>query len=623
MLRLRSGLSGVAIACAIPAAGLSQVVLEGGGVTLRAPASLDCAALPVIAVEGAIAAALAGDRAAIGDAVLRMSQGIASACPAAEALEFQGSDREVTIAFRTEKAQGWRMAGTVAGPVAPVATEVAAEAQAKTTAPTGAAATPAPVSTAPQTAAAEPQPEDTPPPIAPGIAFNDLAQFYGGVPTVRGHAVIQPSETWTRVLAARAYAERPDILAEDMVALEIAQQMLSPVEFQQFAGPLSTQMTRGFQNLSVFDRRDLAERVRSQLKPYLDQRRHTGPIDVVHPIPLRLSEYSFERGAFPFQGALSRNHQSPAWRGYGLSQLLDAVALPTELRASVDEARQIDEFLRTRRDPTIYLGVFVTVDPRAPDTVLQQGGRAGGPGRPVSVVQVALFFDKDLTQMLFDFTQALADRQTAVAALQQEFSRRQMTGESLIKAISEVSGDTTAPRKVADAAAFVAEQYQQDPLATRSMAESAMARAQGGQRHRIAASLSVRPYDAGQGGLPVSRVTLAQPTFSNEYLQSSIQMAIFPDLKLLPVGAEVGARITEAANHSGFETVIEGDVVQGNVLLQDNYLQVAATVTPRRILVFSGRQGQPIAERELLADITLPEAPSLPAAPFATFGGGN
>ncbi len=614
MFRLLSGLSGLALVCALPSAGVAQVVLEGGGVTVRAPAALDCAALPVIALEGTIAAALAGDRAGLGDAVLRMSQGIASACPSAEALEFAGTDRDVSVTFRTRKADGWRMPGTAAA-TAPVA----AAAPATPAAATQQAAA-APDQSQPAAAPSEPE---AAPPIAPGIAFADLAAFHGGITTVRGHASLQASEVWTRVLASRAYAERPDILADDLTALEIAQQMLNPLEFQQFVGPAYQQMRRGFQGLSVFERRDLAERVRTQLAPYLDQRRQTGPIDLYHAIPIRLAEYSFERRAFPFQQAPSRNHPAPRWRGYMLTDLLNAVALPTELGASQDEARQIDDFLRTRRDQTVYLGVFITADPRAPANLSERGGQSPAPPRDVAVRQVALFFDADLTQMLFDYTPILAERQATIAALQAEFGRPHATGDSIVMAIAKVTGDTAAPGKLADAAAVMAQQYQEDPEAVRRQMQATLARTSDGARQRFATSLNVRPYDPAQGGVPVSRISFASPSFSTDYMNASVQLSVFPDLTILPVDAATGARIQEAANRSGMEVVIEGDIVHGTVLSQDNFLRVEGTVTPRRVLVFSGRGNQPVATRELLADITLPEAPSLPTAPFATFGGGN
>jgi hypothetical protein len=621
MSHLLSGFSGIAIACLIPAAGLSQVVLEGGGVTLRAPASLDCAALPVIAVEGAIAEALAGDRAAIGDAVLRMSQGIASACPAAEALEFQGSDREVTIAFRTAKAQGWRMAGTAAAPAAPAAPGTAAEASAKTTPAAGAAATPAPVSTAPQTAAAEPPPEDTPPPIAPGIAFNDLTQFYGGVPTVRGHAALDRSEPWSRVLAARAYAERPDLLNDDLVALEIAQQMLNPAEFQQFVGALGPQVQRGFQNLSVFDRRDLAERVRNQLAPYLDQRRQTGPIDVYHTIPLRLADYSFDRGAFPFQGNPGRNHPEPAWRGYGLHRLLDGVALPTELRTTSDEARQIDEYLRARRDPTVHLAVFLTVDPRAPDNVAQANQR--GERRPVAVKQVALYADRDLTQLLFDYTPVLAEQQTAIAAVQAELARPVLTGEALVKSVAALSGGAT---RVDETIAAMARQAAQnggvDVAAAERTVRGAFDRAPAQERVRLAGSFNIRDvYDSRVGGLPVQYFSLQAPRFTSEQMSLRLDLTTFPDLSVLPVSQEAAQAIVAAMRSRGVEIFVEGNLVQGvQQAVTGNQVQISATLTPRRVLVFSGSQGNPVAERALLADVTLAEGPSLPVAAFPTFG---
>jgi hypothetical protein len=613
MSRLRSGLSLLALVCALPAPGIAQVALEGGGVTLRAPASLDCAALPVIALEGTIAAALAGDRSGIGAAVLRMSQGIASACPTAEALEFEGTDRDVTVAFRTRKADGWRMPGTAAS--APAAAEVT-----PATPPAAAQQAAAAPAQAP-TGAASPAP-DTAPAIAPGVAFADLAQFYGGIPTVRGHALLDRSEPWSRVLAARAYAERPDLLNDDLIALEIAQQMLNPAEFQQFVGALGPQVQRGFQNLSVFDRRDLAERVRNQLAPYLDQRRQTGPLDIYHAMQVRLSDYSFDRGAFPFNSNPGRNHQEPGWRGYGLRRLLDGVALPNELRTTPDEARQIDEYLRARRDPTVYLAVFLTVDPRATENVAQQGSQRDERA-PVAVKQVALYADRDLTQLLFDYTPVLADQQAAIAAVQAELARPVLTGEALVKSIAALSGGATRVDETITAMARqTAQSAGTDAAAAERTIRGAFDRAAPQTRVRLAGSFNISDaYDSRVGGLPIQYFSLQAPRFTSGQMSLRLDLTTFPDLTVLPVSPEAAQSIVAAMRSRGVEMFVEGDLVQGvQQPVTSSQVQVSATFTPRRVLVFSGSQGNPVAERQLLADVTLPEGPTLPVAAFPTFG---
>ncbi|MCU0909175.1 MAG: hypothetical protein MUF73_17475 [Rhodobacteraceae bacterium] len=616
MGRFWSGISALALAGAMPGVVVAQVVLDGGGVTLRAPAALDCAALPVIAVEGGIAAALAGDRAALADVVSRMSLGIASACPAAEALRFEGTERGVTIGFRTTRAEGWQMPGAAA-PAPAAATALAPETPVAATTP---AADPAVAPAAPPVAA-----EPAPAPIAPGVAFADLAAFYGGLPTVRGHAALDRSDTWTRTMAARAYAERPDIIAEDAVALEIAQAMLNPAEFQQFLGALAPQVQRGFQSLSVFDRRDLAERVRSQIRPYLDQRRQTGPIDVYHAIPVRLGEYSFDRGAFPFNGTPSRNHPEPAWRGYGLTRLLDGVVLPTELRTTADEARQIDAYLRTRRDPTVYLGVFLSVDPRAPDTVAQTNvytsGQATRP--PVALRQVALFVDADLTQMLFDYTPVLADQQARVAALQGELSRSVASGEAMVRAVAALSGGTTRVDETVAAMAQQLAQYEStDPAAAEVAVRSAFDRANAQPRMRMSGYFNISDtFDPRLGGLPVQSFSLQAPQFASGPLQSRVDLTVFPSISVLPVPEETARTIVDALRRNGVEVLVDGDLLQGvQQPVTDGYVQISATFAPRRVLVVSGGSGTPVAERTLLADVTLPEAPALPVTTIPTLG---
>ncbi len=608
-----------AIACALPASGRADVVLEGGDVRLVAPGTLDCDDLPLVRVEGLIAGALAGDRAALADVVGRMSLGIATACPEAEALAFEGIDRDVTVTFRTTKEGGWRMPGA-ADPKPPAAEAPPPQATATVVAPAEPAAAPA---TSPPETAELAEEEPAPPPIAPGIGFNDLAQFYGPVPMVRGHALLNASETWTRILAARAYAERPDLIQDDALAIEIAQQMLNPVEFQALAAELAPILAQGgSRNLSVFQRRDLAERVRNQARPFLDQRRQTGPIDVYHAIPLQLGEYSFERQAFPFRGGLRRDYRQPQWRSHVLHAVLDGVAFPTELRSTVDEARQIDDYLRARGDATLYLGVFLAVDPRVPENIAtdQNYGGYGQLRTPTAVKQVGLFVDEALTQMLFDFTPALAQQQAAIAAVDAELSRPTLTAETLVRSLDRIGNTTSGVAAIVSAFAQQASQQQEDPEAAQALAERAFARARPQTRARLMAQLQFEPYDARLGGLPVRTYGMEQPQFGFGYISSNLDLTTFPQLTVLPVSQDAAAAILAAQNNRGLEVRLEADIVQGNVQSQNGYVRMTATMTPRRVLVFSGQQNTPVADRALLADVALAEAPSLPVAPFSTFG---
>ena len=616
-----------AILCVLPPAAYADVVLEGAGVKLVAPGTLDCDELPLIRLEGRIAEALSGDRTALADIVGRMSLGIANACPEAEALAFEGVDRDVTVTFRTTKEGEWRMPGAAAPETAaPAAADPPRSAEAAVVAPAEPAAAAAPEEPPAETAAApeDAVEEDAPAPIPPGIGFNELAQFYGPVPLVGGHALLQANETWTRILAARAYAERPDLIQDDALAIEIAMQMLNPVEFQALAGELAPSLARGdLRSLSVFQRRDLAERVRTQARPFLDQRRQTGPIDVYHAIPLQLGEYSFERQAFPFRGNLNRGYRQPQWRSFALHAVLDGVAFPNELRSTVEEARQIDDYLRARGDTTLYLGIFLAVDPRVPAGIASEEGYRGygQPRTPTVVKQVGLFVDEGLTQMIFDYTPALAQQQAAISAVDAELSRPTLTGEGLVRSIGELTGSTAGVEAIVAAFAQQAsQQQQQDPDAARALAERAFARARPQTRARLYAQLQFEPYDARLGGLPVNYLSVQNPEFGFGRVPLSLDVTYFPQLTVIPMSQETAAAILAAQNTRGLEIRLEADIVQGGMQSQNGYVRMNATMSPRRVLIFSGQQNTPVADRALLADVALPDAPTLPVAPFATFG---
>jgi hypothetical protein len=594
---------GAVLACVVPGSATAQVELAGGGVTLRAPAALDCAALPVIAMDGAIAAALAGDRAALADVVGRMSQGIASACPTAEALRFEGTERGVTIGFRTEKAQGWQMPGAAA------------------------AAAPAPAPAAPAATAAAPatDPAPAPPvaeavPIAPGLAFADLAAFFGPLPAVNGHFALDSArqgEVWARIMAARAYAERPELLNDDETAFMLAAHMLTEPEFAQFLGPVAAQLgsqgqlryiTGGYQGISVFDRRDIGNRIRTQLKPYLDQRRQTGPIPVYGAFQVTLGEYDFATGSFPI--ASVRNPvegQELGWMGYVLRGVLDGVVHPERLQTSEAEARQLDAFLRDRRDNTLYLGVFLTLDPRAPASVTGQT-RVPVP-TPARVASAVLYADAGLTQPIFDYTTALAPAHAAAEALAQTLAQPMTTGEALLAAIAARNGTQAALPAMIEAV------YLPDPAMKAQFGPALTTALSAPPPERIRLRLRADLMQTGDPGNPVelraygpSEIMLAT---LGQMLGGNVQVAPLPlagDILDEATRAEVQRRASLPV-----ELLVDAVLEAGRAVGNPGYLDLQATLRPLRVTAISGAPNTRLADRRVLAVVDMPEGPVVPS----------
>ena len=602
-------------------AAAEQIVLEEAGAKISAPETITCDALPALSLEGDLGTLFGGDRGVVNRLVGAMGQALQQACPDLASIGVEGADRGVSFRFEVTAEGNWVLPGgapdAAPEPAEPEAPETAAAAPVPETGDDGEAAVAA--------AAGAPDPaepaEAAEPEVAPGLAFNDLARFFGPVPTIRGHAKLEAHETWTRILAARAYAHRPSLIEDDMTALEVAKQMLNPAEFQQVFGAYAQTIGQGpradFRRLSVFDRRDLATRVRAQLRQFLDQRRQTGWIDVFHVVPTRLGEYSFETGAFPLDLRNGRNYRVPAWQSFQVQGALNSVVMPTELRASAEQARQLDTYLRARNDRTLYLGVFLSIDPRVPPSVAEYSGYRGA-ATPARLTQIALFADENLTQIVFDFTDPLADRHRAVAAVSAELARPIANGETLLKSIAALSDAEEALDAVVEAAASNPYGADVSPDSLRATARATLDRTPARKLLRFGGTLQLSPYDSMLGGMPVRYFSPQHGQFEGFQLQMALQPTFFPNVTLLPMDEATAARVAAALARNGqAEIRLEAELVQGSYAMpSDGYVQMNATFAPQRLLLFSGNQNGIAADRELLAEVAFDALPGGGSAPF-------
>lgn len=603
---------------AAPVARAGEIVLEEGGASLSAPEEIKCDALPVLTLRADLAL-LGGRREVVSRLAGQIGAALAGACPEVEALAVEGEDRGVSFRFEIAKADGWRLPGTpgAASADAPQPDIAALAAPPAEAAPAAARPDPAPqeVTAEPATASG-----DTAPAVAPGLSFQDLARFYRPVRSVRGHVELARHDTWTRILAARAYSERPAILDDDLMALDVARQMLNPAEFQQFlGGHAQTVGQQGdFQQLSVFDRRDLANRVRTQLRPYLDQRRQTGAIDVYHVIPLRLGEYDFDAGGFPMDAGHNRSYNAPFWQNFRVEGAMNGIVLPTALRTTVEQARELDAYLRARGDPTLYLGVFLKVTPQLPPALAYDGGYNSRAATPAGLTQIALFADKELTQVVFDFTEGLAPQQKAADQVSAELARPLLDGETLAVSLAALNDSAAPEQAVIDAYSAFGSYGAAERDLRAGAARSALDAVAAAKTVRFGGTLRLRPYDSVLGGLPVDWINLQYEGFTRIGLQLNLQAQLVPELALIPLPPEQAEALSAAiGNQNQVEIRLTADLVQGgNTAPQGEYYQAQATFAPRRVLLFSWDSSGITADRRLLADVTLPETPAAGLIPF-------
>ncbi len=595
------------------AAAAGEIVLEEGGARLSAPEEISCDALPVLTMKADLGM-LGGARAAVNRLTGQMGAALSNACPEVESLAVAGEDRGVRFEFEIEKAAGWALPGLPKTPAPEPASEPAPLAAAPTPVAEPVAAA-KPAAEKPAAAPAAQLAEAGTKKVVPGLKFQDLAQFFGPVRTIRDHVELTSNDTWTRVLAARAYSARPEILNDDLLALEVAKQMLNPAEFQQFLGPLAQKVGQygNFQQLSVFDRRDLANRVRSQLRPYLDQRRQTGDIDVFTVVPVRLGEFDFDTGGFPFRA--NGGYSAPSWQNLRVDRAMDWIVLPSMLKTTVEQARQLDAYLRARKDPTLHLGIFMTIAPEVPPAISDHYNGYNQVGTPARVTQIALYADKDLTQAVYDFTTELAAEQAQLSRAATELARPVLDGETLAVSLAKLNASKAPEQAVVDAYSAFGQYGEGEKEARVNAARAALAAVKPETRMRLAGWMNVEPYDPVLGGLPVQGAQVQVQGFSRIGLSMNLQAQLVPDLTLIPLARDEAAAVAGAiSQQQQVEIRLEADLVQGGAFPpQGEYYQAQATFAPRRVLIFT-REGS--AKRRLLADVTLPDTPAAGAIPF-------
>ena len=575
-----------------------DITLEEGDLTLAAPSAINCDVPPEFTLSGPALEALAGDRAAVNTLTSTMAGGLTQACSDIAALMVRGSDRGVSFSFEITRDGGWTIDGT-----APV--EVAAAPEP--------APEPAPVPTPAPEPGPEPEPAIAEPVIEPGLDLQTFASIFGPLPTFEGHVLLERNDTWARVLAARTYAENPGILSNDLDALDVAKMLMTPAEYQQFMG---ANASLNPQQISVFDRRDLANRVRTQLKPGLDQRRQTGPIKVYNIAQIRLGEYDFNTSSFPMDTRALRNHQRPQWRTAAIQGAFDKFALPTRLNANVDQARQLDAYLRSRNDNRLWMAIFAEIDPVMPQSLNQNIGYQRPDGR---LSRVALYADQGLTQIVYDFTADLAEEQARIDDAFAILNEPVASGEDFIRAIGGLL-DSDAPANALAEAFALGPNYGQGPTdigERRELALSAIGRKQGDTTLTFGGQVRFGNYDPVRKVLPIQQLRPQhQQMVSLPNVGFGVRNTFVPNLTEIAVEPDVAAAILAAGGQSYMEMRLDAEMVQGSYQTPNNeYMEVQTTFRPARLTVFGGQQGGLPADRRLLASVkieaTAPAVPSL------------
>lgn len=580
----------VAIGAPVGAGAKDRTEISQGGLTISAPSSISCKEPPEFTLEGSVEALFGDDRSAVNTLVATMSKGLAQSCPDIETLTVTGEHRDVSFSFQVTREDEWLLDPP----------EVIEEAEPE----------PEPEQVAekpPESAAKVAEPvEPVKPAIRPGLGFEQYAGVFGAVPMVRGYAAITGSDTWSRVLAARAYAERPELLNDDTIAVELTERMLTPAEYQQFLGQLATKRSDQW---SVFERRDMANRIRTQLKQGLDGRRQTGPINVHHAIQIRLGEYDFDRGAFPLNGEQLRRYSPPQWKNMQVQRAFDSIVLPSELPANIDQARQLDDYLRQRNDTVLHLAVFAQISPEVPPSLAQYASNQPTPPKS-ELKQIALFADAGLTQILYDYTPALADRQQQADLAAQKLARSISAGEDFVRALGTLNKNDAVANAMAQAYVTGQGNSQANPRKTASEVLAGFGTTKGPTRMTFSGVMQFGAYDPVRKVLSVQRFNAQHLQFLTMQLNFSMNNTFFPQLSEISVTQEQANLILAAIATTGqLEFRLEADLVAGSFLPQSpQYLQLQTTHRPHRLSLFSGSNGMPSATRSLLLDLELPEA---------------
>lgn len=596
---------GSAAALVAGAAFAERIELKSGDMVISAPAEVDCASPPDFTLENGGAALFAGDRSALDDLVSKMALGLTSSCTEVDTLTVRGTERGVTFEFAVTRENDWRLDA----PVAPEAPEAAPTPAAAITTPEAAAPE------APEVAAAAPEPELEPeapaePAVEPGLDFTTFTSIFGSVPTVRGHVSFDNSEIWARVLAARMYAENPEILANDTHAIELLAQMATQPEYVGVLGPLASKRP---EQMSVFERRDIAERIRTQLRGGLDQRRQTGPILVYNAVGLQLREYDFNTQSFPLPGIDGvRNHRQVAWKNVRIGASFSNLVLPSRLPATQEQARQLDAYLRGRNDLTLYLAVFAEIDPAVPP-VLSNSYSSFPLATNTKITQVALFADRGLSQVLYDFTADLSERQAAADAAAAALGDPVSSVEDAIRAIDAINGSAATSGAFADFAALNDwTGTGQSPEARRADAAAAIAAASADRMMRLSGSLQLGTYDSVRGVFPITRISTNGMQFNALNARADVSFNLVPTLNELPVDAATAAGLAAAAANQRLEFRLDAEMMQGSHQdLGGGYLRLNTILRPDTIQIFSGRQNDYQQPRTIVLDLELPESVSV------------
>ena len=576
-------------------AAAERIELRDGDMIISAPATVDCDRPPEFILENAGAALFAEDRGALDTLVAQMASGLAASCQDIDRITIRGEQRGIVFSFEVTRDDDWRLDGPVEPGPSPAPATVAA---------------PDPEPQAEPVAAVEDAVTPERPEVAPGLDFASFTSIFGSVATVRGHVALDRSEIWPRVLAARMYAENPAILNNDSHAIELLAQMATQPEYLQVLGPLANRQPR---EMSVFERRDIAERIRTQLRGGLDQRRQTGPILVYNAVTLRLGEYDFNTGSFPLpnvEGA--RSHRAVAWKNARIQNAFSNVVLPERLGATQEQARQLDAYLRNRNDPTLYLAIFAEIDPVMPRSLSDYHG-----GQPLAtnttVTQVALFADKGLSQVLYDFTPDLAAAQAEADIAAAALNRTLSSGEDAVRVIDGVNGGAAAAEGLAGV--FAVNDYNQTGESAETRRATALATidaASPDRTMRLAGTLRIGTYDPVREVLPVTSLRLQGLRFATLQISGGFRVDLVPALAELPVDAETAARLTAAAPNTELEFRLDAELVQGSHRTQSsNYIELSANLRPDRLQLFTGPQNANTGPRRMLLDLELPDSVSV------------
>lgn len=221
------------------------------------------------------------------------------------------------------------------------------------------------------------------------------------------------------IYVSSALKLRPELLEEDEFAVSMAPTLLTLTErLRAFRGTALSQpgMLEGngnwYQMLDPFERQDVAERMRSEMRDILISRAISRPVDGVVVGQMQLGEYNFEEEAFPVPALVGNRNIGGAAATSTLIRTMyrydNNFINPEKLKMPAADARAFLKNFSDSRSLDVYFAIYATLPEYSEVKVNADYDNQTGLSEriqdlPMKVTRVVLFADEGLTAPIYEF----------------------------------------------------------------------------------------------------------------------------------------------------------------------------------------------------------------------------